>query len=374
MNWVMRIIGTSVSLGLIVVSLMMNFRFGQSLGRTEWDGLVYGLASACADGFKVILPFAIMAAWGNRRRFAAAIGAALWLVFTAYSMTSSLGHSAVNRAETAGTKRHQIANYKDLRRSMELKLQEREKLPPFRAQEALEAEVTTARQNGAFERSAGCTDGASRTRAFCDGYAKIQSELATAKRARELDREIANFRTTLGSAAEVGKSGESDAQTAILKQVSGLGEDYVRLALTLLVSGMVELGSGLGLYVVLGHRPTREEQPATVTANGLPTEPVQPRLLPRSSNEMAWRTARLVDAPEGHESEIDLYRDYCSWLVEQNRGPALTLTDFRGWLEHQEVGKLVRKSGRNYYAAIVLIRATSDAKRKTYGPARKEAS
>ncbi len=353
MPWMVRFVGVIVTLGLVGVSLMMNFRFGQSLGKTEWDGLVYGIASACADGFKVILPFAIMSAWTSKRRFASAAGAVLWMIITAYSMTSSLGHSAVNRAETSGTKRHQVATYQDLRRAMELKLQEREKLPAFRAQGALETEVRTQQRHWSFEQTSSCTEAIGRHRSFCDTYAKLTAELATAKRAAGLDREILELREQISAAAEKGSSGEADAQAAILKQISGLADDYVRLGLTLLVSVMVELGSGLGLYVVLGHRTGAE-----AAADELIERPMAqlrlPRLLAGPSQEAMWRKRRLVAAVGEHVDELSLYRDYCGWLIEERRGPALTLSAFRTWLASERVGEVVRKRGRTYYTGLRL--------------------
>jgi len=234
------------------VSVMMNFRFGQSLGRTEWDGLIYGMASGCADGFKVILPFAIVGAWSSGRRVASSSGAALWLVFTAYSLTSSLGHSAVNRAQTAGERRHQVEGYTDLRRSIEMRLKERETLPPFRALTGLSAQREAATANYRFERTRGCKEVSRVDQSFCDELTRLEIEIASAKRASELDAELERLRQRLQRTSDVARSGESDAQTMILREMSGLAENYVRLGLTVLVSLMVELGSGLGMYVVLG--------------------------------------------------------------------------------------------------------------------------
>ena len=42
---------------LLAVSCAMNWRFGVSLGRTEFDGQIYGAASAAADCMKALVPF-----------------------------------------------------------------------------------------------------------------------------------------------------------------------------------------------------------------------------------------------------------------------------------------------------------------------------
>ncbi len=355
MNSLMRAVGVIVTLGLVAVSVLMNFRFGQSLGRTDWDGLVYGLASACADGFKVILPFAIMAAWTTGRRVAASAGGALWLVFTGYSMTSSLGHSAVNRAETTSERRHQIADYRDVRRTIEVKLKEREGLAAFRPMGAVEAQLKAAERSHRFERTQGCTDVSRSDGGYCEQIARLRVELAIGKRAREIEEEIARLRTELGGAGAAAKSEHGDAQTALLGELSGIAENYVRLTLTVLVSVMVELGSGLGLYVVVGRR-----NPAGIKAELLPPTPrgsqrgAWRRLFAPSPAE-AWRRARTARDVTGHASEIELYRDYCLWIVKQDRGPALALGDFRQWLEAEQVGEPVRKRGRLYFVGVTLV-------------------
>lgn len=348
----MRSVGLLVTLGLIAVSVMMNFRFGQSLGRTEWDGLVYGMASACADGFKVILPFAIALAWRSSRLLAATVGSALWLVFTAYSMTSSLGHSAANRSEVAGSKRHEIANYQDLRRALEVKQREREQLPTFRPIATVEAELAATEQNRKWGWSKQCKDAASRDlRSFCEGHARLQGELGTAKRATDLDAEVATLRAKIDGAGAQGAGQESDAQVAILRDLLGFTDERVRLALTVMVSLMVELGSGLGLFVVFGQRLQAEH--AQSTAVKKPGKTDVP-LLGKPSSELAWRQQRVMEDGAAFESEIALFRDYCAFIVEQERGPALTLSDFRNWLAREQVGGPSRKNGRNYYSGVKL--------------------
>ncbi len=353
MNVVMRSVGVLVTLGLIAVSVMMNFRFGQSLGRTEWDGLVYGLASACADGFKVILPFAIMAAWTGRRRFAASAGAALWLVFTAYSMTSSLGHSAVNRAESAGERKHQIADYQHVRRSLEVKLRERESLPTARPIVALEAQLKIAQGSHRFERTQRCTDVGRIDSSFCEDVARLEAERAIGRRAHELDEEITRLKGILDAASGAARSEQGDAQAAMLGELSGMAEGYVRMALTLLVSVMVELGSGLGMYVVLGRKSAAEIAGPHV-AEIRPRRGGSLRRWLTPNPEQSWRRARVIRDDGGHVSEIDLYRDYCLWIVRQDRGPAMTLGQFRSWAEREALGELVRKRGRNYYMGLRL--------------------
>ena len=52
MRWLVLVIGLPVAVGLSIVSMMANWRFGVRLGAEDGDAFTYGLASVCADGLK----------------------------------------------------------------------------------------------------------------------------------------------------------------------------------------------------------------------------------------------------------------------------------------------------------------------------------
>src|SRR5262245_19088810 len=87
---ILKWLGILAAVGLLCVSCLMNFCFGFSLGRTAFDGYVYGAASVLADRLKAIaLPYFVVAIankfWGN-----AIASAIVWLVVTPFSMTSAI--------------------------------------------------------------------------------------------------------------------------------------------------------------------------------------------------------------------------------------------------------------------------------------------
>ena len=182
----------------------------------------------------------------------------------------------------------------------------------------------------------------------------MQGELATAKRATDLDAEVGTLRGKVEGAGAQGAGQESDAQVAILRDLLGLSDERVRLALTVMVSLMVELGSGLGLFVVFGQR-VQVARAENMTA--VETAKKDVPLLGKPSSELAWRQLRVMEDGTAFESEIALFRDYCAFIVEQERGPALTLSDFREWLAREQVGVPSRKNGRNYYSGVRLRHA-----------------
>ncbi len=66
MRHALGVLGVLAAGVLLAVSAAMNWRFGFSLGRTEFDGQIYGAASAAADCMKALVPFFFFAAIRNR--------------------------------------------------------------------------------------------------------------------------------------------------------------------------------------------------------------------------------------------------------------------------------------------------------------------
>jgi hypothetical protein len=204
MRWLVALIGVPVVLGLIAISVVMNFRFGLLLGRSDNDGLVYALASACADILKCLLPVILAWSWDRRRYLVTFAGSLLFVIFTAYSVASSLGFAAINRSERTGQRAADIPRYRDLRAELDQKLAQRARLPAFRPIATIEAETLAARQHARWGATNECT-GATlpESRSFCDGYFRLKGEHATAEAAGRLDVEIMPLREKLAGLASL---------------------------------------------------------------------------------------------------------------------------------------------------------------------------
>ena len=96
--------GVVAALVLLSVSAAMNWQFGYSLGKTQFDSNIFGAASIAASSMKALMPFFIFSAW-RQRNYPQALGAtALWAVCIIYAMTSALGFAALNRSDTSGAR------------------------------------------------------------------------------------------------------------------------------------------------------------------------------------------------------------------------------------------------------------------------------
>lgn len=335
MRYVVTAIGILVSFGLIIVSMMMNVRFGQTLGTTELDKQIYGLASGCADGFKIILPFTAAWAWHHHRYLVTLASILLFVIFTAYSLSSSLGFSATNRAETDGIRTKIMTDYKDMRSALSRMRQQRKDLPSSRPILTLDALMRAKQQHRRWSSSKRCTNATvGLSRQFCENYFGQKAELATARQAVKLDAEIEQIRLRLhrfdGTAASKGRV---SPQIKLLKDLLGLSNERVELILTIILTLLVEVGSGLGMFVTLGHgqkKRNNNQHPSSPSMKIL-EPPASPMIEQAPITDQDWASQRLLRDPTTQTALAELYQDYCSWCQIQRRTDPMTLTAFSNW-------------------------------------------
>lgn len=198
--------GAAIAAGFLFASALANYSFGVSLGRTSWEGQLYGFVGVLAVALNAIAPFFL--AWSltaSRRTTATAIGL-LWMVCLLYSTASALGFAAQNRETVALSREASQEAYADVRREL-LDLEARRQSARAKDRAALDARIDDARSR----------------------LSKLR-----------------------GHKHEV-----ADAQSAFLASLSfGLFEArHVRQALVALFALMVELGATLTLFAALSHAP-----------------------------------------------------------------------------------------------------------------------
>jgi hypothetical protein len=390
MRHLLGILGVLAAGALIAVSAAMNWRFGLSLGRTEMDGQIYGLASVAADCLKALVPFFFFAAFRNRMWSQAAAAAVVWVVVTSYSLTSALGHAALNRFDTAGQRTLAADNHKDLRADLERAKNQLSWIPQHRPASAVQGEIDAMKLQKAWAFTSGCTDVTGKQgRDFCTKLANLNSEAASGSEAKALEDRIA---TIQGKLEQSGHSGgammaEADPQAAVLSKLTGLNLDQVQMAMTIFVALLIEVGSGFGMYVAfsqwrLHDRPAPSAPQmvaATSTAAVAVAEDEQPVLKPvvqpaaiakprSGANDNRSAPAARLMAPETdveryYKEKVEtqdgssltatsLYEDYCAWCEEQQKEPLALPTFGR---EFGELGvQKAKVAGRVRYIGIAL--------------------
>ena len=176
MRHALGVLGVLAAGVLLLVSAAMNWRFGYQLGTTEFDGFIYGSASAAADCLKALVPFFIFAAVRNRMWMQAFASFVVWGVVIVYSLTSALGHAALNRQDTAGTRASEVQTYKDLRADLGAG-QEPARLGSPAQAGCIRFKVRSmaSKLKRQWKWTKGCTTAKGRSnRRFCDGFTGLK--------------------------------------------------------------------------------------------------------------------------------------------------------------------------------------------------------
>ncbi|MBO0742311.1 MAG: hypothetical protein J2P51_12895 [Hyphomicrobiaceae bacterium] len=239
---------------LLAVSAAMNYRFGFSLGKTALDGQIYGAASAAADCFKALVPFFLFAAIRNRMWSQALAAGLVWAVVTGYSMTSALGHAALNRLDTTGQRAVEAAHYKDLRADSKRAQEQLTWIPAHRPAETVTAELNVLKAQRQWLLTRECAEISGKAaREFCQQFHKLNAEYASAQESYKLEQRIADIAEKLASSAPGTVMAEADPQASVLSKITGLAVDKVQTALTIFVAVLIEIGSGFGMYVAFAY-------------------------------------------------------------------------------------------------------------------------
>ncbi|HZN29619.1 MAG TPA: hypothetical protein VFB88_09665 [Xanthobacteraceae bacterium] len=381
---------------LLVVSAAMNYRFGFSLGKTAWDGQIYGAASAAADCFKALIPFFFFAALRNRMWSQAIAAALVWTVVVGYSMTSALGHAALNRLDTTGQRAVEAAAYKDLRADSKRAQEQLAWIPAHRPAETVAAELNVLKAQRYWALTKECTAVAGKgARDFCQQFHKLNAEHASAQQSEKLETRIADNTSKLAKAGGGTAMAEADPQASVLAKISGLDISTVQTALTIFVALLIEVGSGFGMYVAFAywrlhdrkaepvtsavataaadHPPVWADEVATPVADGEAAEraaqaqpaprlgandnrsPARP-LVPESDVQRYYRERVVAAAEHASLTSSELYEDYCRWCEEKERipfaHPRVTREIAELGVKKERIGKRTRYFGIALRSAI----------------------
>ncbi len=354
----------------------MNWRFGYTLGKSDFESQLYGAASAAADCFKALLPFFIFAALRNRSYSQALGGALLFCVCFSYSLTSSLGFAALNRADTTGTRALKAETHQDLRIELDRLLVTQKALPLHRPAGAVAGEIDAYKQNSRWIASEQCANATlPQSMTYCEGFYKLTAEKAAADQADKNDARIAQLRGKLGGldAEAVGKG--TDPQSQVLAGLTGRTTEEIALSLTVLIALLVELGASLGFYTAFSYwrifdvkglpapQPARSVVPApafvpAIRLTAIPdNDPALQAAEPKTDVE-EYFDERVGREPGSSVTALALYDDYCQWCEAKEKQP-LGLPIFTRRFSDLGVQK-AKVAGRIRYMDVRLFYGAGD--------------
>ena len=384
MRHALGVLGVLAAGVLLAVSCAMNWRFGFSLGRTEFDGQIYGAASAAADCMKALVPFFFFAAVRNKMWSQALASAVVWVVVTTYSLTSALGHAALNRFDTAGQRTATADSYKDHRADLSRAQEQLSWIPQHRPAQAVQADIDALKDERTWANTEQCSKvTGSKGRGFCQKYHALSAELASAQQSIALEARVADIQGKMSHVTGAAVMSEADPQAAVLAKLAALVAPNIKVedvqtALTVFIALLLEVGSGFGMYIAFSqwrlyesHAPAAPRMVPVSTAAAAVAAPVAVAIAkPRSGandNRSAPPAQRLI-APENdverfYKERIEtqdgssltatsLYEDYCAWCEDQQKEPLALPTFGR---EFGELGvQKARIAGRVRYIGIAL--------------------
>ena len=389
MRYALGTVGVVAAGVLLFVSAAMNWTFGFGLGKTPLESQILGAGSVGADALKALIPFLVLYAVKHRSWVQAAAGILVWTICTTYSLTSSLGFAAHNRADTVGERTIAATQYGDLRAQLKHVNAKLGWIPQHRSVAEVDADINAildkrikkGRDRGKTigQVTKNFTNTSWYSRKYGDKVLNLRKELAIAKNAEKLEAEKATLAAKLENTSTKSVI-TADPQAAILTELTGLSTEKVRLGLIVLLSLLVEIGSGLGFFVVLGgdrakairaqqkaeakaiaraeaqakaeaKAKAKAEVPATAQVEKVETKPEaevvtspakattanvandntpsrRPTVPLISSNELKDYYVDRIAMQDGTSITASaLYEDYCSWAESRNKEP-MTLPAF----------------------------------------------
>lgn len=375
MKYALGTVGVIAAGVLLFVSAAMNWSFGFGLGKTPLESQILGAGSVGADVLKALIPFLVLYAVKHRSWMQAMAGILVWTICTTYSLTSSLGFAAHNRSDTVGERTLAVTQYGDLREQLKSVNAKLGWIPQHRSVAEVDADINAildkrikkGRNRGKTigQVTKNFTNKSWYSRHYGDKVLNLRKELAIAKNAETLYAEKATLTGKLESTSTKSVT-TADPQAAILTQITGLSIEKVQLGLIILLSLLVEIGSGLGFFVVLGGdkakaikvmaraeakarakveaatvktvekveakteqrvvAPVAEATKAPVANDNIPSRrPTVPLI---SSNELKDYYGDRIEMQDGTSITASaLYEDYCSWAESRKKEP-MTLPAF----------------------------------------------
>lgn len=310
--------GVLGSIGLVIISALLNYRFGFRLGgQDEVERQLYGLGFGFADIVKALMPFCFALAIG-RKDWLAAAGAALFFgVASVSSFYAGIGLAAEHRLANAGTNSGILDNRKNLQgeqKRLEGRLEAVGHLgTPTEVQNAIEAAYArpyAPGQRTVAVHSDRCRRSMVATREACAAIAALQVTLEQAREAESARSRLQEVQTALGKLDSSVQS--ADPQLEVIDRVfrwfdAPLQQADIRTGLLLGLGLLLELGSGLGLYTVTTPWRHREgDIKSKMTTLG---------------DAAVWADERLQPVPGGRLTANAVFNDYEQWCRNHNYVP-----------------------------------------------------
>ena len=234
-----------------------------------------------------------------------------WLACTAYSLSSAAGFVEMNTTTQAGTVSSNRNEYVELEALSLRKRQQLEKLGAVAPAGVLTTRIKALRDDARWAMTKLCSEIRTRPdKAFCDEIAGVTLDREKAEAAERLEGEIGTARTRLNQLSASAQSKTADPRVGLVTRLFQSEQSRVQLILSLLFVIVLELGSGLGLFIATSHGQLSKMQ--TTTARPA----AEPKSLP-VGNVAKFARSCLTGKPGAAIGAAALYACYQGWCREE---------------------------------------------------------
>src|SRR5436190_6779330 len=117
-RWLVIIVLSVATTGMVAVSLRANYLFGYGFGQSPEKAHVFGWANVAADLWKVSGLIVITSLWrAHQKRFALSL-IPIWILCFLWGLAGAIGVYAQDRTALIGTREAKAANYRDVEREL----------------------------------------------------------------------------------------------------------------------------------------------------------------------------------------------------------------------------------------------------------------
>ena len=341
----LRWIGIVIAAGFMTLSVVINWRYGTRLGRDSVDQVIFSAASLFADFAKATTPFLFFYAVAHKRWMPAAVAVIFWFACTCYSLASVGGFMEANRATVSGTLSSKRESETVLRTNISRKERDRTELGATMSPAVVDARLDQMKldRRWALSKSCGEIHGGGE-RKFCQELSALDLARIQGLEGDRLDRELRDLRQQLAALGAAGTLTHGDPRVGFVMRHLQWQSETVEAVLSLLFLAVLEIGSGLGLFMAIGHgAPPMRATPGHVEGRRAVARLVEPSqdvtqlpskretvdgdtkegsgVAPGVGDVAKFARARLIRATQKSVSVDQLHLDYCRWCQMQQLPP-----------------------------------------------------
>lgn len=322
-------IGGAVALCLAILSISANATFGSLLttGSERW---LYAVLFGSLDILKTLLPLIAAAAFVAGVRTKAIAALSIFGVLTVLSLTASIGLYATSKNEMVGDAKAARARYANAVAARDKAQADVDALGQVRPAGDIAADMGTLRRDHRYDRSDRCANATVKdSRELCAKLDQLQGEAEKAGEFKRLSKVLAAARVKVDQ-LDVGAAMKAiDPQAEQLAKLVSLATpvtpENVRTALAVLIAVLVELGSGLGPWLVAPVASVRKTKsyenacrpdPAAEPAEQRPDAP--PEVPPADGDECLvarWATKALVKRRGSFVRAVEARDAFKAWCA-----------------------------------------------------------